>query len=76
MERIEDQEVIDDLGLVSRLQELAEPVRAIAVEPLSLAGQAVESFNRHRKGILQLGALGLGTLTAGFATAALRTRHA
>lgn len=92
MEKYED-EVLEDIGLLRQMsapgQAVAEWLRAhsefapeelrtINVDPLSLFARAAETVRRHKKGLAQLGTLGVSSLSVGFAAGAViapRLRH-
>lgn len=79
MERFEEADLIEDMGPVIRLREvLPEPIRSFTFDPQDIYERFIGSYNRHRKGIVKLGGLGIGTLGLGFAAGAMvfHPRHA
>ena len=73
MRRFEE-EVYDDFGLSAAVNEHIA-VAEYSADGVSFIAGALEEFRRHRKGIAQLGALGVGALGAGFASGALVFSH-
>lgn len=71
MERIEPDHGLERPEMIDGSD--VEPV-SIAVEPLNLSGRALELYRHHRKGIKQLGVLGISSFGLGVSARAVFSR--